>query len=131
MVMADESSLAIDKTTRLNINGSLQSVRLCAATAGLPPLLVVQGGPALPLLHEVPKFQRLLNLERDFLVGYWEQRGCGDAPAREAESVSLSRQVEDLRSVLRWMHGETQQRVLLLGISIGATFALQAVEGEP
>ena len=122
--------LAIDKTVALNINGSRQKVRLCAVHAGLPPLLVVQGGPALPLLNEVAKFQRLLNLENRFLTAYWEQRGCGDAPAEDARSVSLARQVADLRSVLRWLHGETGQPALVLGISIGGTFALQAAEQE-
>src|SRR5262249_34555345 len=129
--MKTRSPLAIDKTFRLNINGSRQSTRLCAARPGLPPLLVVQGGPALSLLHEVPKFQRLLNLENDFLVGYWEQRGCGDVSRDDAQSVSLAQQVEDLRSVLRWFHDETRQRILILGISIGGTITLQAVEQEP
>jgi len=129
--MKTRAPLAIDKTVTLNINGSRQSIRLCAARTGLPPLLVVQGGPALPLLNEVAKFQRLLNLENHFLVGYWEQRGCGNAPARDAQSVSLAQQVEDLRSVLRWLYGETQQRALILGISIGGTITLQAVGHEP
>ena len=92
--------------------------------------MIVQGGPGLPLLHEVAKFQRLLNLENDFLVGYWEQRGCGNASGNDAQSVSLPQQVDDLRSVLRWLHGETQQRVLMFGISWGATITLQAVEHE-
>jgi len=129
--MKTRAPLAIDKTVTLNINGSRQSIRLCAARTGLPPLLVVQGGPALPLLNEVAKFQRLLNLENTFLVGYWEQRGCGNASARDAQSVSLAQQVEDLRSVLRWLYGETQQRALILGISIGGTITLQAVGHEP
>src|SRR5215831_3802743 len=122
--------LAIDKTITLDINGSRQSIRLCAARSGLPPLLVVQGGPALPLLNEVAKFQRLLNLETDFLVAYWEQRGCGNASADDAQSVSLAQQVEDLRSVLRWLNDETRQRAVVLGISIGGTFSLLAVEHE-
>jgi proline iminopeptidase len=129
--MATHASLAIDKTITLTINGSRQRVRLCATRAGLPPLLVVQGGPALPLLHEVDKFQRLLNLEQDFLVAYWEQRGCGNVPAGDAESASMPQQIADLRSVLQWLHGETGQRVLLLGISIGASISLQAAEHEP
>jgi len=123
--------LAIDKTITLTINGSRQRIRLCAARAGLPPLLVVQAGPAFPLLHEVDKFQRLLKLENDFLVGYWEQRGCGNASTHDAHSVSLAQQVEDLRSVLQWLHGETRQRALILGISIGGTISLQAAEHEP
>src|SRR5215475_7393530 len=99
--------LAVDRTETLTINGSRQRVRLCAARPGLPPLLVVQGGPALPLLHEVAKFQRLLNLERDFLVGYWEQRGCGNVSRNEAAGVSWPQQIEDLRTVLTLFHGET------------------------
>jgi alpha-beta hydrolase superfamily lysophospholipase len=125
--MAMSQPLAIDRTVELDINGSHQRIRMRAARAGLPALLIVQGGPALPLLHEVSKFQQLLNLEKDFQVGYWEQRGCGAAPREDAESASLSKQVDDLQVVLQWLHEETRQRVIVFGISIGATFALQAV----
>jgi pimeloyl-ACP methyl ester carboxylesterase len=129
--MKTSAPLSIDKTISLNINGARQSLRLCAARPGVPPLLIVQGGPALPLLHEVRKFQRLLNFETDFLVGYWEQRGCGNVSRDDAQSVSLAQQVEDLRSVLRWFHGETGQRIVILGISIGGTITLQAAGREP
>lgn len=128
--MTTRAPLAIDNTITLDINGSRQLIRLCAAHTELPPLLIVQGGPGLPLLHEVAKFQRLLNLEKDFLVGYWEQRGCGNASQNDAQSVSLPQQIDDLRAVLRWLHAETQQRVLMFGISWGATIVLQAVEHE-
>lgn len=128
--MATTIPLAIDTTLTLDINGSSQRIRMCARRAGLPPLLVVQAGPGLPLLNEVTKFQRLLGLESDFLVSYWEQRGCGASSARDAGSVSLGQQVEDLRAVLQWLHGRTRQPVVLLGISLGATMALQAAEHE-
>ena len=78
-------ALAIDETTTLEINGSPQCVRLCATRPGLPPLLIVQHGPGVPLLHEVKKFRRRLELERDYLVVSWEQRGCGNAPAAAAD----------------------------------------------
>lgn len=120
----------MDRTIPLPINGSTQRIRLCTERAGLPPLLVVQAGPGLPLLHEVVKFQRLLNLEQDFLVAYWEQRGCGDAPLQDARSVSLRQQVDDLGAVLRWLHRETGDRVVLLGISLGGSMALQAAERD-
>lgn len=118
--------LAIDRTVTLTINGSTQRVRMCADRAGLPPLLVVQAGPGLPVLHEVPKFQRRLNLERHFLVNYWEQRGCGVASRDDAARVSLRRQVDDLRAVLRWLRHETHQTSVLFGISVGGTIALRA-----
>jgi len=128
--MTTRAPLAIDTTITLDINASRQRIRLCAARTGLRPLLIVQGGPALPLLHEVAKFQRLLKLEEDFLVAYWEQRGCGVAAKKDANSVSWPQQIDDLRTVLTWFHGETKQPVTMLGISIGATLALRAVEDE-
>jgi pimeloyl-ACP methyl ester carboxylesterase len=121
---------AIDRTVDLDVNGSRQRIRLCAEREGRPPLLIVQGGPGLPLLNDVRKFQRLLDLERDFVVGYWEQRGCGDAPSRDAENVNMQQQVADLRTVLRWFFEQTNQRAIVLAISIGGTFTLQAAEHE-
>src|SRR3954454_21962588 len=94
---------AIDRMIALDVNGSRQRIRLCAATDGRPPLLVVQAGPGLPLLNEVRKYQRLLDLEREFLVAYWDQRGCGDAPARETGGVTMQQQVADAGTVVRWL----------------------------
>jgi len=128
--MAKRTRFAIDRTITLDINGAHQRIRLCAARTGLPPLLVVQGGPGLPVLHEVARFQRLLNLEKDFLVTYWEQRGCGDVSSHDTGSVSLQQQVADLRTVLQWLYDETKQGIIVLGISWGGTIALQAVDQE-
>jgi pimeloyl-ACP methyl ester carboxylesterase len=119
-------ALAVDETTWLDINGSQQRVRLCAERRGLPPVVIVQHGPGIPLLHEVPKFQRRLHLERTFLVVYWEQRGCGNTSVDAARQVSLAQQVEDLQAVVRRVADRTQQRVLLFGVSIGATLSLLA-----
>lgn len=123
-------ALAIDETIALAVNGSQQWVRLCAARPGLPPLLVVQHGPGVPVLHEVAKFQRRLQLERDYLVVYWEQRGCGNTSAGEARRASLAQQVEDLQAVLGWVADRTRQRVVVFGISLGATIALLAAARE-
>jgi pimeloyl-ACP methyl ester carboxylesterase len=121
---------AIDRMIALDVNGSRQRIRLCAKSDSRPPLLVVQAGPGLPLLHEVRKYRRLLDLERDFLVAYWEQRGCGAAPLRDTEGVTMQQQVDDVRTVVRWFFEQTNQRVILLGISMGGTFALRAAEHE-
>jgi pimeloyl-ACP methyl ester carboxylesterase len=128
--MATTARHAIDRAIDLDVNGSRQRIRLCAERARRPPLLVVQAGPGLPLLNEVRKYQRLLDFERDFLVGYWEQRGCGDASLRETDNVSMQQQVADLRTVVRWFFEETNERVIVLAISIGGTYALLAVEHE-
>ena len=119
-------ALAIDETITLDIHGSRQRVRLCAMRTGLAPLLIVQHGPGVPLLHEVRKFRQRLDLERDYLVVYWDQRGCGNVSAEEARRVSLAQQVDDLLAVLAWVADRTGQRVLIFGVSMGATLALLA-----
>src|SRR5689334_14270339 len=108
-------ALAIDEVVTLTINGSPQRIRLRAMRSGLPPLLVVHNGPGVPVLHEVDKFRRRLDLERDYLVAYWEQRGCGNAPADQARRVSLAQQIDDLEAVVAWMADRTRQRVVLFG----------------
>ncbi len=121
---------ALNKTVKLDINGSTQQIRMCSELDGLPPILNVQAGPGFPLLHEVAKFQRRLNLEKDFLVSYWDQRGCGNASQEDAKNVSLQQSVDDLRAVLRWLKNETRQPIIVFGISLGATIALHAAEYE-
>jgi pimeloyl-ACP methyl ester carboxylesterase len=121
----------VDRTVALDVNGSIQRIRMCAERAGLPPLLVVQAGPGYPLLHEAGKFQKRLNLEREFLVCYWDQRGCGNASKRDAQSASFHQQAADVSAVVRYLKNETRQNVALLAISLGATAALQAAGRQP
>jgi len=120
------ASDAVDKTVSLDVHGTRQSLRLCASGQGLPPVLIVQAGPGFPLLNEVGKFQHSLDLERDFLAAYWDQRGCGAAASRDIEGVSLQTQTDDLCFVVRWLAEQTGQKVVVLGISLGATLALRA-----
>jgi len=124
------AALLIDKTVNPGINGSTQQIRICAERGGLPPILIVQAGPGFPLLHEAAKFRQRLNLEKDFMVSYWDQRGCGIASQQDAKSVSLQLQVDDLRAVLHWLKNESGQTAIVFGISLGAMFALQAAEHE-
>lgn len=121
----------IDRTVAIQLNGVRQRLRICADDVASPPVLVVQAGPGLPLLHEVSKFQSRLALERDLAVGYWEQRGCGSAPVRDAQTVSLEQQVRDLRSLIRWTAAIGGKPPVLFGISLGASIALLAAREEP
>ena len=115
----------------VDVDGCAQSVLVRAERKGLPPLLVVQAGPGLPLHHEADRFRAVLNFEQVFEVRYWDQRGCGPVDKREAYGVSLQRQVDDLRCMLRTIHAAERSPVTVLGISLGATYALLAAEREP
>ena len=121
----------LDTTVALDINGTRQRLRICAERSGLPPLLISQAGPGLSVINDAPRFQECLGLEDHFSVAYWDQRGCGPAPLRDARDVTLDTQVDDLRAVVRWLAERAGQPVVVLGISLGATIALLAAEREP
>jgi len=125
-----QGSYGLDDAFTLEINGTKQRVRLGGARSGLPPVLIVQAGPGLPLLNEVAKFQQRLLLEQSFSVAYWDQRGCGSAALQDTQGVCIETQISDLCGVVRWLAEETRQQVVVLGISIGATIALQAAARE-
>jgi pimeloyl-ACP methyl ester carboxylesterase len=84
--------LKVDRVVTVDVDGCAQSVLVRAERRGLPPLLVVQAGPGLPLRHEADRFRANLNLEQAFEVRYWDQRGCGPVDQRDAYGVSLPRQ---------------------------------------
>src|SRR5262249_61800990 len=82
--------------------GSPRGPRAGGGTAAPPPLLLVQMGPGLPMINEIPAFGRALSLEDDFTVIYWDQRGCGRSlrSADATHELSLPAMVGDTERLL-------------------------------
>jgi pimeloyl-ACP methyl ester carboxylesterase len=123
----------IDRLEPVQLGESTQWIRIRAANAANPPLLLVQMGPGLPMINEIPAFGRALSLEDDFTVIYWDQRGCG----RSLRSADATRELN-----LRAMAGDTERLLALLcdrfggpavvaGFSMGATIAALATARRP
>jgi pimeloyl-ACP methyl ester carboxylesterase len=123
----------IDLLEPVQLGDSTQWIRIRAANARNPLLLLVQMGPGLPMINEVPAFGRALSLEDDFTVIYWDQRGCG----RSLRSAGAAREQN-----LRAMTGDTERLLALLcdrfdrpavvaGFSMGATIAALAAARRP
>src|SRR5215469_3624748 len=71
------NGMDIDVREPVQLGGSTQWIRIRAASSGNPVLLLVQMGPGLPMINQAQTFGRVLSLEDDFTVIYWDQRGCG------------------------------------------------------
>lgn len=121
----------IDRRLRLTIDGTRQEVRISGRKGTAPPLLIVQGGPGLPLLNEVARFRRGLDLESDFTVCYWDQRGCGRGTAQDLDGLSVETQVHDVCRMISLLHKVSGRNVHVLGISMGATYSLMAAQVAP
>ena len=69
--------MIIDSLEAVQLGGMTQWIRVRGMDRSNPVLLLVQQGPGLPIINEVRTFERLVGLEKDFTVVYWDQRGTG------------------------------------------------------
>jgi len=128
--------LPVDRLEPVQLGGITQWIRIRAADAANPPLLLVQQGPGLPIVNEAGAWEHLLGLERDFTVVYWDQRGTG-LSARPLLGgsgrfpISATLMVEDTLSLLELLRDRFGRPAVVVGFSFGATFAAYAAQRRP
>jgi pimeloyl-ACP methyl ester carboxylesterase len=123
----------IDLREPVLLGESRQWIRVRAANAGNPLLLLVQMGPGLPMINEARTLQRTLSLEDDFTVVYWDQRGCG-LSARSADAtraLGLASMVRDTERLLAMLCDRFAGPAIVTGFSMGATIAALAATRRP
>jgi pimeloyl-ACP methyl ester carboxylesterase len=125
--------MEIDLREPVQLGGSRQWIRIRAADARNPLLLLVQQGPGLPMMNEVRTFERLLSLENDFTVIYWDQRGCGRSlpSAGTARDLSIAAMVSDTEQLLAILCDRFETTAVVAGFSMGAAIAAQAAARRP
>src|SRR5262249_17441144 len=126
--------------------GLTQWIRVRATNAANPVLLLMQQGPGLPIINEVRIFERLLGLEKDFTVVYWDQRGTGRSapPLRTRRStpppsgkaagpfeISPARTIDDTIGLLELLRDRFGHPAFVAGFSFGATFTAEAAVRRP
>ena len=118
----------IDLLEPVRLGESTQWIRIRAANARNPLLLLVQQGPGLPMLSEVRTFERVLSLEDDFTVIYWDQRGCGRSlrSADATRDLSIETMVGDTERLLAMLCDRFDTPAVVAGFSMGAMIAARA-----
>jgi len=126
--------LVVDVLEPVHIGGIKQWIRIRAADAAKPVLLLMQQGPGLPIINEVAAFEKL-ELERQFTVVYWDQRGTGLSarPLRKSGrfEISVAQMVSDTVEMLQTLYDRFGGKTLIAGFSFGATFAAYAAAQRP
>ena len=123
----------IDLREPVRLGESTQWIRIRAANARSPLLLLVQQGPGLPMLSEVRTFERLLSLEDDFTVIYWDQRGCGRSlrSADATRDLTFETMVSDTERLLAMLCDRFDRPAVVAGFSMGAMIAARAAARRP
>jgi len=107
-----------------------EHVWMDASGTGLPPLLVIQAGPGLPVFNERRRYRTLLALQEHFSVFFWDRSGTGLNPASHA-GLSLKVHLDETVALLEHLARTSRRAVTILGISIGGTLALLARQRVP
>ena len=112
-----------------NINNSSQWVLVRGKNIDAPLLIHVQQGPGLPMISEATETEKRLQLEDNFLVAYWDQRGCGKSYSKDIlpETMSLEQMADDLITCTKYLLEKyNKNKAVIVGYSIGATISLIA-----
>src|SRR3954469_6449447 len=128
--------MQIDTLERVQLGGITQWIRVSGANASNPVLLLMQQGPGLPMINDRQRLERLLGLENEFTVIYWDQRGTGlSSPSLRRNSkpfeISVARMVDDTVTLLELLRERFGRKTIVAGFSFGATFAAYAAERRP
>jgi pimeloyl-ACP methyl ester carboxylesterase len=122
----------LDALESFDIGGMKQWVLLRGNLEPGRVLLVVQQGPGLPLIQDARVFERRLTLEPYAVVAYWDQRGTGKSFRAAPATLTVAQSVADLRAMVDALCVRLGvERVDVLGLSIGGTFALLAAARDP
>jgi proline iminopeptidase len=125
--------MKIDMLEAIQLGSTTQWIRSRGSDASNPVLLLIQQGPGLPMINEVRRFDKILGLERDFTVVYWDQRGCGRSLRGQGRDacITLDLMVSDAVSLLELLQDRFGTKPFVAGFSLGATIGVHAAERRP
>jgi len=126
--------MKINSLEKIIINHSEQWLLVRGNNSDGALILHVQAGPGLPMIPEAKPLEKLLKLEENCLVAYWDQRGCGKSFDKniDPKTINFSQLSGDIiECTKRLLTRYKKQKVILIGYSIGATASLMAAAKEP
>jgi pimeloyl-ACP methyl ester carboxylesterase len=117
----------------VQLGDTTQWIRVRGTDTSNPVLLLIQQGPGLPMINETRRFEKLLGLEKDFTVVYWDQRGCGRSLRghQGGAAVTLDLMVSDTVSLLEILRDRFDTKPHVAGFSLGATIGAYAAAQRP
>jgi len=123
---------SVSELRPVEIGGMDQWVLARGRNASNPVLLWLHGGPGAAQMPVVPTYVR--ELERDFVVVHWDQRGAGKSNPRGFDESTMTlerfvRDAEEMTAFLKERFG--QPKIYLLGHSWGSHLGLVLAARNP
>jgi len=131
-VGAKAAAVSIKRSEYLAVDGAKLYLQIRGAERTAPVLLWLHGGPG---GAERPLF-RYFNgdLEKRFVVVYWDQRGAGRSfdPKADPHRLTIAQHLADLDTVVDHLRQSLgQNKIVLMGHSWGAALGLLYTQAHP
>lgn len=112
------------------IDSVKQGIIIETNDTSLPVLLIVHGGPGLPVFP-IMKANKI-NLHTIFTVCYWDQRGTGMSYTSDSEGMTIEQMVCDTIHISRYLCDKfNSEKIFILGHSWGTLLARLAASDNP
>lgn len=116
----------------VQIGGIRQHLLIRGNSLSNPVVLFVHGGPGMPSMYLAHSFES--ELERDFVVVQWDQRGAGKSydPNIPLASMNVNQFIADTREVTLYLEARFHQpKIFLIGHSWGSYLGVLTVLKYP
>ncbi|MGB3184519.1 MAG: alpha/beta hydrolase [Ornithinimicrobium sp.] len=123
---------SIAELVEVEIGGHEQSIMLRGRDVTAPVLLFLEGGPGGTAIGRIRNAGT--DLEEDFVVATWDQRGSGKSydALEPVSTLTLEQMVRDTVQVSDYLRGRfDQDKIYLVGSSWGTVIGVLAVQRAP
>ncbi len=124
------SKTGVQKVEYITLGGIEQYIQIRGQDISNPVIIMLHGGPGLNMADYSYYWQK--DLEQDYTIVQWDQRGCGNTYYcnKEAEKPTLDLLLSDLDELVDYIRFEyDQEKVIIMGHSWG-TFLGGIYSGE-
>lgn len=125
-------SKSISTIERIELGGIDQYMIIGGIDSTKPVLLFLHGGPGSPELGFVKKFNP--DLEHNFVVVHWEQRGSGKSYNKNIpiESMTIEQFISDTKELSEYLIKRfNQDKIYIMGHSWGSYLGIKTIEKYP
>ncbi|MCA1756246.1 MAG: alpha/beta hydrolase [Bacteroidales bacterium] len=125
-------SNSISAIEKIELGGTDQYLIIRGVDSTNPVLLFLHGGPGSPEIGFVKRHNP--DLEHDFVVVHWEQRGAGKSYNKDIpiESMNVEQFVSDTKELSEYLIKRfKKEKIYIMGHSWGSYLGIRAVEKYP
>lgn len=129
--IAIHSAAGIDSLEKVQLGGIEQSIQIRGHNRANPILLVLHGGPGVPLM---PLEYVNAELEKHFTIVEWDQRGAGKSysPTITPQSMTIPQLLADAEQLAQLLQNRFQQpKIFVLGHSTGTVIGVLLAAKHP